>query len=170
MSYRTVLLHCLMQSEMLFCMFRPEIPCLSQYSFYAFNFSPPHLFPFTPEQFSTGGISTSTVLCHLLKQMGAKDLILHPCNQGSAAAEWMHRHIKLMVQKNIHTFTSQWSLSSGPWGLQHTSSTARVEGKWLFTGCSSTHRAIAGTHAVQDAASCIFMQCMTESSWSSEGF
>lgn len=59
MSYRTVLLHCLMQSEMLFCMFRPEIPCLSQYSFYAFNFSPPHLFPFTPEQFSTGGINTS---------------------------------------------------------------------------------------------------------------
>lgn len=49
----------------------------------------------------------------------AKDLISHHWNQGSAAAESMHRHIKLMVQKNIHIFTSQWPLSSEPWGLQH---------------------------------------------------
>lgn len=112
------------------------------------------------------------VLCHPLKQMGAKDLILHHWNQGSTAAEWVHRHIKLMVQKNIHTFTSQWSLSSGPWGLQHPPllvSTAGVEGKWLFTGCSSTHQAAADTHALQNTI-CIFMQCMTEGCWSSEGF
>lgn len=112
------------------------------------------------------------VLCHPLKQMGAKDLILHHWNQESAAAEWVHRHIKLMVQKNIHTFTSQWSLSSGPWGPQHPPllvSTAGVEGKWLLTGCSSTHQAAADTHALQNTI-CIFMQCMTEDSWSSEGF
>lgn len=124
--------------------------------------------------FSAGGISTSlSVLCHLLKQMGAKDLILHHWNQVSAAAEWMHRHIKLMVQKNIHALTSQWSLGSGPSCLQQPPllvSTARVEGKWLFTACSSTHHATADTHTLQSTASCIFMQCMTEGRWSSEGF
>lgn len=123
----------------------------------------------------------SNVFCRRNKYMSgsplpsseAKDLILHHWNQGSAAAEWMHRHIKLTVQKNIHTFTSQWALSSEPWGLQHPPlpvRMAREEGKWLFAGCSSTHHAAADTHAVQDAAPCIFMQCMTESSWSSEGF
>lgn len=124
--------------------------------------------------FSVGEISTSlAVLCHLLKEMGVKDLISHHWNQESAAAKWRHRHIELRVQKDIHTFTSQWSLSSVPWGLQPPPllvSTARVEGKWLFIGCSSTRRATAGTHALQDAASCISMQCMTESSWSSEAF
>lgn len=169
MRYRTVLLHCLIQSEMLFCLKYDVFFSISSMllTLTLLIYSLLHL----SHGFCRRNKNIS-VLCHPLKQMGGKDLILHHWNQGSAAAEWMHRHIKLMVQKNIHTFASQWSLSSGPSGLQHPpllASTAGVEGKWLFKGCSSTLRATADTHALQNTI-CFFMQCMTEGSWSSESF
>lgn len=56
------------------------------------------------------------------------------------------------------------------YSMQLQTRTARVEGKWLFTVYSSIQYATADTYAVQDMASFIFMQCMTESSWSSEAF
>lgn len=146
-----------------------------QHFFYACNFNPPHLFPSAPKTILFCGKNKNISGCLFTSSQGHRcmDVILHPRNQGSAAVKWMHRHIKLMLQKDVDAFTSQWSLRSVPWDSQHPpllTSTARVEGKWLFTAYSSIQHATADTYAVQDMASFILMQCMTESSWPSEAF
>ena len=144
-----------------------------QYFFHAFIFNPPQLFPFAPETILFCSKNKNIFCGPFTSSQGdrCEDVILHHWNQGSAAVEWKHRHIKLMLQKDTRAFTSQWSFCSVPSGTHHPpllTSTARAEGKWLFTGYSSTRRATADTYAVPEVACFIFMQCMTESSWSSE--
>lgn len=116
MSCRTVFLHCLMQSEMLFCMQRSGIRYLFSISFMFLTLNllayetETTLFLRKNKNFSGCPFTSSLV-------DRCKDVILQYWNQGIAAVEWMH--IKLMLQKDKCAFTSQQSLCLVPWGTQH---------------------------------------------------
>lgn len=106
-----------------------------QYFFYAFNFNHPHLFPSAPKTITSCMKNKHIHRCPFTSQGDrCKDVVSHHWNQRSAVVQWMHRHIKLMLQKYIcmHLPLSD---HSAPWGTQHPpllASTARVERK-----CSS---------------------------------
>lgn len=141
MSCRTVFLHCLMQSEMLFCMQRSGIRYLFSISF---MFLTLNLLTYETETTLFLRKNKNFSGCPFTSSLAdrCKDVILQYWNQGSAAVEWMH--IKLMLQKDKCAFTSQQSLCLVPWGTQHPPllpSSSRDEEKGLFTGYSSTQHA-----------------------------
>lgn len=174
MSYRTVFLHCLMQSEMLFCMHRSGIWCLFSISFMLLTlilliYSLLHLRLF----FSAGKIRTTlAVLSHLLKEIGVRMwsctteirrvLLLNECTDTSSLCcrkTYVHLPLSdLYIQypealSTLHCSQVQLELKENG-----------------FSEVIPQHgMQLADTYAVKDMATFIFMQCMTESRWICKG-